>query len=184
MSRLTPIDPAQASGKAKVLLDGVGKAFGFTPNITRIMAQAPAVLEAYLAFAKAMSAAKLGTAFGDQIALAVAGANGCEYCASAHMARGKAAGIDTAELARNLDGRSADRKVAAGLAFAHTVLATRGHVADEDVHRVRDAGYSDGEIAELLGFVALNIFTNYFNTVTQPEVDFLPRVILQDRAAA
>ncbi len=44
MPRIDPIDPAQAQGKAKALLDGVQKALGMTPNLMRTMARSPAVL--------------------------------------------------------------------------------------------------------------------------------------------
>jgi hypothetical protein len=51
MTRLTPIDPAAADGKAKALLDGVTAKLGMTPNMMATMAQSPAVLDAYLCFA-------------------------------------------------------------------------------------------------------------------------------------
>ena len=47
--------------------------------------------------------------------------------------------------------------------------------SDSALENVRKAGYSDGEITEIVANVALNIFTNYFNHVAQTEVDF-PRV--------
>jgi hypothetical protein len=40
------------------------------------------------------------------------------------------------------------------------------------VAEVRQAGYGDAEIAEIVGHVPLNVLTNYFNTVAQIEVDF------------
>jgi len=50
-------------------------------------------------------------------------------------------------------------------------------VTDNDVKRVREAGYTDGEIAEIVANVALNIFTNYFDHVAQTGVDF-PKIEL------
>jgi len=46
------------------------------------------------------------------------------------------------------------------------------------VETVRRAGFSDGEIAEIIAHVALNIFTNYFNNTAEVEVDFpkAPRI--------
>ncbi len=52
MPRLTPIDPATATGEAKVLLDGVQKKLGVTPNLLRTLANAPAALKAYLGSAR------------------------------------------------------------------------------------------------------------------------------------
>ncbi len=87
MPRIDPIDPAQAQGKAKALLDGVQKALGMTPNLMRTMARSPAVLEAYLGFGKALGGGSLSAQIREQIAVAVSGANSCEYCVSAHTAK-------------------------------------------------------------------------------------------------
>ena len=40
---------------------------------------------------------------------------------------------------------------------------------------VRNAGFSDGEIAEIIAHVALNVFTNYFNIAADVDIDF-PKV--------
>ncbi len=157
MPRLNPIDPAHAEGKAKQLLEGVHKALGMTPNLMRTMANSPAVLDAYLNFLKALS---------------VAGANGCDYCASAHTAAGRGLGVEDSELALNLQGQSSDPKFAAALAFAHAILAREGWVSDEDIALVRAAGYDDGVIAEIVANVAANIFSNYFDHVAETEIDF------------
>ena len=51
MPRLQAIDPNTATGKAKELLNAVHAKLGMTPNLLRTLANAPAVLEAYLGFA-------------------------------------------------------------------------------------------------------------------------------------
>src|SRR3546814_20534896 len=65
------------------------------------------------------------------------------------------------EMARAQAGRSDDPAVAAALAFALKVVEDRGQVGDADVQRLRDAGYGDEQVMEILAHVALNIFTNY-----------------------
>jgi alkylhydroperoxidase family enzyme len=42
---------------------------------------------------------------------------------------------------------------------------------------IRNAGYSDAEIAEIIAHVALNNFSNQFNAVVKTELD-LPEVAL------
>jgi hypothetical protein len=37
---------------------------------------------------------------------------------------------------------------------------------------VKSAGFSEGEIAEVIANVAMNIFTNYFNETAKTEIDF------------
>ena len=74
-------------------------------------------------------------------------------------------------------------KTGAALRFARTVADTRGRVEDKDLMRVRDAGFSEGEIVEMIAHVGMNLFTNYFNNVARTEVDF-PHVDTERRASA
>jgi uncharacterized peroxidase-related enzyme len=183
MPRIAPIDPAHANGKAKPLLDGVRQAYGRAPNILRAMAASPAALQAFLGFGTALGGASLGPKLREAIALAVAEANDCGYCVAAHTAAAKALGVDAAERARNREGRSNDAKLEAALRFAVAVVATRGRVTDDDLRRVRVAGHGDGEIVDIVATVAYNIFTNYFDHVAEPELDF-PPVETRDSIAA
>ena len=66
---------------------------GGTPNLLTTMAQAPAVLEGYLSLSGALGSGSLPAGLREQVAMAIAGVNGCEYCASAHTAIGKGAGV-------------------------------------------------------------------------------------------
>jgi AhpD family alkylhydroperoxidase len=104
--------------------------------------------------------------------LAVGETNNCGYCVAAHTALGKGAGLSEAETVDARYADSQDEEERAALQFAHKVVSERGWVSDDDVQRVRQAGYNDGEIGEIVANVALNIFTNYFNHVAGTEVDF------------
>ena len=99
-------------------------------------------------------------------------ANACGYCVAAHTASGQRAGLTEEETKEARRVASPDGKDQAALAFARKVAEDRGVVADADLERIRRAGYNDGEIAEIVANVALNIFTNYFNHVAGTEVDF------------
>jgi uncharacterized peroxidase-related enzyme len=177
MTRITPLNPALATGKAKQLLDGVHAKLGMTPNLMATLANAPAALEGYLNFNGALGSggALLDAKFREQIALTVAQENSCEYCLSAHSLLGKMAGLKPDEIAASRNSHSSDTKRQAGLKFAQAIVAERGNVSDAELDEVRRAGYSDGEITEIVAHVALNIFTNYFNHVAGTDVDF-PRV--------
>jgi uncharacterized peroxidase-related enzyme len=175
MTRIQPIDPASATGPAKQLLDGVQKALGFTPNLMKTLAQAPAALEGYLSLNKALAGGALPAPFREQLAIATAQANACDYCLSAHTAIGKGAGLDPASLAAARRAEAPDPKAAAGLRFSREILSSRGQVSDASLAHVRQAGFTDPEITEIVAHVALNILTNYFNNVAGTEVDF-PKV--------
>ena len=175
MQRIAAINPDQATGKVKRLLDGVQAKLGMTPNLMRTLASGPAALDAYLTFGAALAAGELDARFREQIALTVAQANSCEYCLSAHAALGKMAGLTPDEIAESRQAHSQDARRNAGLRFVQALVVQRGEVSDEAVKELKAAGYSDGELAEIVANVAINIFTNYFNHVARTEVDF-PRV--------
>lgn len=174
MSRLASVNPETATGKAKDLLDKVQKGLGVTPNIFRSMAVQPAVLDAYLAFSGALGGGTLGPKVREAIALTVGGANGCDYCASAHSAISHGLKVADDEIARQLSAHSADPKLETALTLARKIVARRGLVSEADVQATRDAGYDDGQIGEIVAHVAINLFTNYFNHVNDTEIDFTP----------
>lgn len=172
MQRIQRINEADAPQKTAELLATVRKQMGGVPHILATMSQSAAALGGYLGFAGALAGGKLSGKLREQIALAVAGANHCDYCASVHTALGGKLGVTADELDRNLNGRSADAKVNSALRFSARIVATRGNVTDEDLAAVRRAGFSDEEIVELVANTVLNIFTNYFNHVAGTEIDF------------
>ncbi len=183
MTRLKAIDPDIATGKAKELLDGVKKKLGVTPNLMRTMANSPAELEGYLNFSGALAGGSLSAKLREQIALTVGESNQCQYCVSAHTAIGKMVGLNEDDIEESRKSISNDPKTEAALRFAKKIVLARGELKDEEINLVRQAGYTDGEIAEIIGNVALNIFTNYFNHIAQTEIDF-PKVELRVKTAA
>lgn len=172
MSRFKPVDPAAATGSTKELLDAVKQKFGMVPNITRLMANSPQVLEGYLGFSGALAGGRLDPQLRERIAIAVASANGCDYCLSAHTAGGRMAGLSQEELKAAQQGQSSGEKETVALRFATKIVRERGWVTDKDVNGLRQAGFDDGEIVEIIAVTVLNIFTNYFNHVAETEIDF------------
>ena len=177
MQRIRPVDLSEVKGRTEQLVECAGIALGDAPNMIRTLATSPAALEGYLTLNSALSAGQLTSIFRQKIALAVAQANSCEYCLSAHSAIGKMVGLKPEEIATSREAHSADAKRDAGLQFVQALVVQRGMVSDQAVAHVKAAGFSDGDIAEIVANVAVNIFTNYFNLVAQTEVDF-PRVSL------
>jgi uncharacterized peroxidase-related enzyme len=172
MPRLEAIDPKTATGPAKQLLDGVQKKLGFTPNITRTMANSPAALQGYLNFSKALSKGLLSPKLREQIALVVSQDNECEYCLAAHSAIGRTVGLSEETIRDSRRGESPDAKEAAILDFASTLVVNRGWVTNKEIAKLHKAGVTEGETAEIIGNVSLTLFTNYLNHVAQTEIDF------------
>jgi uncharacterized peroxidase-related enzyme len=172
VSILKAIDPATATGKTKQLFDGLQQKLGMVPNLAKVLANSPAALNAYLSFSGALGESKLSAKTREQIAVAVANSNNCDYCLSAHNALGKLAGLGADDLSLAQSAEARDPKTAVALRFAVKVVRERGNLPVSEVESLRAAGYSDREIAEIIAAVALNIFTNYFNHIAGTDIDF------------
>jgi uncharacterized peroxidase-related enzyme len=173
MSRLTAIDPAQATGETRALFDGVERTLGFIPNAARITATSPAAFRAWLGFYGALAGGQLDPGLRQRIALGVAEATACTYCLAGHTYLAKH--VDHLSDEAIQDSRQfscSDPKVDAALAFARTVLDRQGRVSDADIAQVRAAGYADGEIVELVMCVGFNVLSTYFNNVAATEIEF------------
>jgi uncharacterized peroxidase-related enzyme len=182
--RLKPVDPAAATGKTKELLDLVQQRTGRIPNMVRLMANSPAALGAYLALASAFRDGMLAAEQRDLIAVAVAEASGCDYTLSAVCTLARNGGRGDSDIAAARRTEAHDAKTAATLRFAVRLVDTQGHIADADIAVLRAVGFSDGEIAEIVAVVILNLYRSFFNLVTRPEVDFplvAPAQIVTDR---
>ena len=181
MSRLTIPAREDAPAPSQPMLAAVEKQLGVVPNLFRLVGNSPAALEGYLGLNGALSHA-LDAKTRERIALAIAQANGCDYCLSAHSYLGlNLAKLDSAEIALNRAGHSGDARADAAVVFARQVLDTRGKVRDGDLASVRLAGFSEAQVIEIVASVALNVLTNYINNVAQTDIDF--PVVLAAQAA-
>ncbi len=183
MSRLENLNPEQTTGKSAELLQAVRDKMGMVPNITRVMANSPAALESYLAQSGALDGSSLSKREKEQIALSVAEDNDCDYCRAAHSAVGKMVGLSELEIRDARLGTGTSTRENAILTLSREVLRERGAVSDATLARVREAGLTDGEIAEVVAVVSLNVYTNYINRLAQTKVDFPAAAPLEARTA-
>lgn len=173
MTSFKAISPEEATGKTKELFNAIQSKLGMVPNMMRTMGNSPAFLEGYLNLSNALGSGTIGAKTGELIALAVAESNSCSYCLSAHHFIGERLlkiNDETLQRARTAD--SSDAKTGAALKFAKTLVSKNGLVNDTDVNFIKNAGFTEGEIGEIVGHVALNILTNYFNNTAQTAIDF------------
>ena len=172
MSRITIPTPESAPAASKPLLEGVHKKLGVVPNLFRVAALSPAALEGLLGLSGALSKT-LDVRTRERIAIAVAEENGCDYCLSAHTYLGlNLAKIAPEDAALARKGASTDAKAAAGVRFAVQIARNRGGVSGTDIAVVKEAGYSEAQIVEMVALVAENVFTNFLNRVAQTDIDF------------
>lgn len=178
MSRIDLTTADTAPESSRPLLGQIHAAFGATPNMFRAVANSPAALTSMWSAFGALGNGTLGAKLGEQIAVAVADINDCEYCLAAHTALGRKAGASADEMSAAQAGQSQDPKTAAVLSFVTTVVRQRAKIAADDVDALRAAGISEGEVMEIMAHIALNLFTNYVNVALDVPVDF-PQVKLR-----
>ena len=172
MSRLKQLSDNDAAAPAAELFSAIKGKVGMVPNLYRVLANEPAALKATLNFNETLAGGSFDAKTREAIALTVAGANNCDYCASAHSAISAGLKVDAAEITARLNAKSSDAKLQAVLTFAKAVVDERGLVSDADLNSARNAGLNDGEIVEIIANVVANILTNYINHVAQTEIDF------------
>lgn len=172
MSRIQALNPESASGKSKALLDQIAQKNGKAVNIQRVLAQSPAALQMYLGISNALRDGELDPKLRERIALVVSQENHCGYCLSAHTFLGERAGLSGDEMMAARRGEAEGERESAAVEFSRKMVRERANVTDQDLQKLRDAGFSEGEIVEIVANVVQNIFTNYINHVAETEIDF------------
>lgn len=124
-----PVDPTQAQGDQKTVLDKAKAQVGFIPNMYAGMANAPAVLDTYLhGYGLFRSESGFTPPEQEVVFLAVSQANGCTYCTAAHsMIADKVSKVPKETLDAIRCGRPInDPKLAALYRLTTEMVRTRG----------------------------------------------------------
>ena len=172
MSRISipTLDDAQSASRP--ILDAVNAQLGVTPNLFRLVALSPAALAGMTGLSGALAKA-LDVKTRERLAIATAQVNGCDYCLSAHTYLGlNLARLSPEEIALNRQGASSDAKADAAVRFGAKVAQTRGKITTADLDAVRQAGFTDAQVIEIVAVVAENVLTNLINNVADTDIDF------------
>lgn len=165
MPRIEPIEHAEATGRARELLDELA-ARGSEPGpMVRAMATAPALLRGYLDLNRAMKRVHLDRRITERISLAAQEWLGCDYCIAAHTRAARQLGLDDHDVALARQGTATDPKIAAIVAFGQQVIAAPAEVTDGQFAELLALGYTHEQIAEVIGLVSLQLLTGAFNLV-------------------
>jgi len=172
MSRIQTLEPENAPQTTVALYDAVKKKLGLVPNMVKALGNSPAALQGYLGLSGAVASGTLSAVIREKIALLSAELNGCEYCLRAHTAIGGLMKIPESQLSSARRGESEDLKEQAILTLAKAVIENKGNVPESTQVAVKSAGVSEAEAAEVIANVAVNLYTNYFNSYAQVECEF------------
>lgn len=178
MARINLVTAESANPEQKALYDAIQEKLGMVPNFLKAFANSTTALKAFLGLHIIANEGSLDSQTRERIALALAQQNGCEYCLSAHTAIGRKAGLDGAEIEVNRSGSSQDEKAAVAVRFARSLVTHMGEVTTDELQEMRNAGYSDSDIVEVITHVGMNILTNLLGKAGRIDIDF-PKVDLK-----
>lgn len=181
MARINVVTHETANAEQKALFEAIQSKLGIVPNFLKVFANSPDALKAFLGLHGIANAGSLDALTRERIALALAQQNACQYCLSAHTAIGRKAGLDNAEIEANRAGSSHDAKAAAAVRFARALVAHSGEITSAELADVRNAGYGDAEVVEIITHVGMNILTNILGKASHVDIDF-PKVELRPAA--
>lgn len=177
MSRINLVTAATANEEQQALLTAIQNKLGMVPNFLKVFANSPAALRAFLGLHGIANEGSLDSQTRERIALTVAQKNSCEYCVSAHTAIGRGTGLSDEEMTAARAGSSADTKAAVAVRFARSVVEHQGEITTAELIEMRDAGFSESDIVEVITHVGMNILTNMIGKASRLEIDF-PKVSL------
>ena len=178
MARIAPLLPLYADANTKEIYSELEHKMGKIPNLFLTMGHSAAALEAYLGMSKCLDNSTLSFKTREAIALYMGELNGCTYCIAAHTALAKARDMIEPEILAARRGQAEDSRVKAILKFVGLVVSKRAQVETTDVAALKAAGLSDREVVDVFLAISSNMFTNYFNIITEPDIDFplVPKV--------
>lgn len=173
MPRIEPLEVDATTGRSKELLDEYASRGGDAGPMIRAMAQAPVVLRGYMDLSRAVKRSHIDRRVTERINLAVHEWLGCAYCLDAHTRAARKLGLSDRDVQLARQGTATDPKIAALVAFGQQLIAAPAEVSDREVGELREYGYRDEQIAEVVALVALQQLSGAFNLVAgiEPSVE-------------
>jgi uncharacterized peroxidase-related enzyme len=165
-------DAATADPASAAILNSVQSAWGFVPNLHRVLAESPAALEAYatlwgIAEKTGFTPQERNVAY-----LAIIYENECTYCMAGHTNLSRMAKVDEAVIDAVRGGRLiSDAKLEALREFAAAITRNRGVMSDAEVAAFKAAGYDNRAILDVLVLAATKLISNYTNHLAETPLD-------------
>lgn len=164
MSRVPLQHPESATGRTKEVFDRVKAYYGIVPTLQQALAPLPETTNALWDLSLVtMEEGSLSEEMKRAIFVVTAAAGECEYCTAAHMLYLFRFGWSTDDCVDIIEGRPSsqlDDRHNAALDFARVVAERPAGVTDEMCDDLRDLGWSDAEIVEIVTTVALLKYTS------------------------
>ncbi len=171
MTKLTAPTRDQVSPANQALFDTITQRIGRVPNLWAAMAHSEHGLATYFAFTTAKTSLRAKEK--EVINLVVSQVNTCDYCLAAHTALGKLSGLTDEQMLEIRQGRAPfDPKLDALARFVKSAAVHYGHPDPQLLENLFAAGYTPGNLVDIILVIADKVVTNYLYSVSAFEIDF------------
>lgn len=174
MKPFSAIDTEKVNSELQQQFQQVQATFGGIPNLMKMFANAPDTMTAFTQFYANLTQGSFSQKDIEQIAIPVSASNSCEYCVAVHFFIGAHLGVERAELVRNLEGTSSDKKMTVLLQFAKELVEKKGPVSNSIQKKLAEHKVDHAQQIEILCIVYAFSLLNRLKHLTQPELDFPP----------
>ena len=154
------------------LLANAEKKYGFTPNLLGVMAESPAMLKAYMAIGKIFDQSSFSDVERQIVILTASRINECRYCVAAHSVVAAMQNIPADVIAAIRDDQPiADRRLEVLRETVETAVNQSGWLSDEDKDQFFAAGYTRGQLLDVIVGVSFKTLSNYANKIADVPLD-------------
>ncbi len=161
----------EVSENNQAIFNQLEKGLGFVPNLFATYAYSDTALENYLNFSNAKTSLKAKEK--EVVNLAVSQVNDCKYCLAAHTAIGKMNGFTDDQILELRSGSASfDEKLNALAQLAKNITEKRGATSPSVLENFFNAGYSKGNLVDVISLVGDKTISNYLHKTTEVPVDF------------
>jgi uncharacterized peroxidase-related enzyme len=168
-----PLTIATAPEASRPVLESIQQSFGFIPNLMASFANNPVVLQGYLALDAVFEKGSFTPRERQTILLAASVENHCNYCVAAHSTIAKGALHTPAEVVAAVRDNTPvpDAKLNALVTLVKELVRERGYAKDKTIRKFLAAGYTKGQVMELLLGIALKTISNCLDHIPPTPLD-------------
>jgi len=157
---------------SKLLLEQAKKNLGMIPNLERVMAESPALLEGYVHLWELFDTTSLSPIERQVVYQTANFENQCEYCVPWHTKLAQIAGMAPNEIEALRQGaKMEDPKLESLRQFTKSLILTRGKIVEADLKAFFAVGYSAQQALEVILGIAVKTMSNYTNSIAGTPLD-------------
>ncbi len=157
---------------SKPLLEQAKKNLGMIPNLERVMAESPALLEGYVHLWELFDTTSLSPIERQVVYQTANFENQCEYCVPWHTKLAQMAGMSPSEIEALRQGAELeDPKLESLRQFTKSLILNRGKIAEVELKAFFAVGYSAQQALEVILGIAVKTMSNYTNSIAGTPLD-------------